>query len=129
MKPAQKPMEPRAAHKSQWREVTGVVLQSEVDCSEYYEPIVKYTYEVDGVTYQGDSIVKGLVGVNWKAPADRWVKRFPVGATVPVFVDSQNPRKCYLQLGWDPYFPIAAIFVSVIVAILIFGLFALVRAA
>jgi len=107
--------------KLQWREVTGVVLQSEVGYFDgYYEPIIKYEYKVDGVTYQGDSIVKGLVGVNWAAPAARWVKRFPAGANVQVFVDREDPEKCYLQLGWDPNFPIAAVFVGGIVCILLF---------
>ena len=123
MKPALERVRPQERRKPQWREVTGVVLQSEVCCDgEYFEPIVKYEYEVDGVKYQGDSIVKGLVAVNWASPADRWVKRFPVGATVPVFVDPQDPRKCFLQLGWDPYFPFAAIFVGAIVGIFIFVL-------
>jgi hypothetical protein len=112
--------------KLQWRQVAGVVTHSEVEyVSEYFQPIVKYRYEVDGVTYQGDSIVKGLVGVNWKAPAARWVKRFPVGAAVQVFVDPKDPRKCFLQIGWDPYFPFAVIFVCAVVAtiafVLIFG--------
>jgi hypothetical protein len=113
--------EPEAQRTSQWREVTGVVLYSQVEYwSEYYRPIVKYKYEVDGVTYQGESIVKGLIEVNWKAPAARWVKRFPVGATVPVFVDPLDPRKCFLQLGRDSYFPFAVAFVGVIIAVLVY---------
>jgi len=112
---------PKEQRKSQWREVPGVVLYSQVEySSEYYRPVVKYKYEVDGLMYQGDSIVKGLVGVNWKAPAERWVRRFPVGAPVRVFVDSLDPRKCFLQLGWDPYFPFAVAFVAIIVAILVY---------
>lgn len=106
---------------SQWREVVGVVLSSQVEYwGEYFRPIVKYKYEVDGVTYQGESIVKGLVEVNWRAPADRWVKRFPVGATVKVFVDPNDPKQCYLQLGRDPLFPLAVAFVGTLVAILIY---------
>jgi hypothetical protein len=123
MNAALKPVKPREQRKSQWREVPGVVLLSEVRHSdEYYEPIVRYEYEVDGVTYQSESIVKGLVGVNWKAPAARWVRRFPAGAAVSVFVDSQEPAKCFLQLGWDPLFPYAVAFFGAIIGLFIYVL-------
>jgi hypothetical protein len=105
---------------SPWRQVTGVILYSDVEyVDDYFQPVVKYRYEVDGVSYEGDSIVKGLVSINWRGPARRWANRFPVGDTVPVFVDVADPRKCFLQLGWDPYFPVVVTIVSVVAVVII----------
>jgi len=120
MKEAVKPQTPPDQRDSRWREVPGVILLSEVRRNaKYYVPLVRYEYKVDGVTYQSESIVKGLVGVNWRAPAARWVRRFPAGEAITVFVDPKEPGKCFLQLGWDPVFPFAVAFCSAIVGILI----------
>lgn len=55
---------------------------------------VAYEFTVDGKTIQGDRISIGL------APAERvdqTLKRYRVGAEVPVYYDPENPRDCVLE--------------------------------
>jgi len=55
---------------------------------------VAYEFTVDGKTIHGDRISIGL------APAERvdeTLKRYRVGAEVPVYYDPQNPRDCVLE--------------------------------
>jgi hypothetical protein len=84
--------------KARWREVPGTILRSEVRFDwEDYRPVVEYQYEVDGVSYRGDTIVVGpLITFNWKGPATRLIERFPVGTAVTVYVDPANPRRASL---------------------------------
>jgi hypothetical protein len=91
---------------------------------EDYRPVIEYTYEVDGVTYIGSTIVSGLITFNWKGPATRLIKRFPVEARVPVFVDPANPRRAALQPGMDKNLPVILIcvigFLLLLVCVAIF---------
>jgi hypothetical protein len=111
---------------SPWREVSGVITRSEVVFrGSHYEPVVEYKYEVDGVTYRGDTIARGLITFNWKGPAARLVEKFPVGASVPVFVDSKYPRRAALQRHVDSNLPLFLIcffgVVMLVVLLLVFG--------
>ena len=108
-----------------WREVTGTILKSEVRFDwEDYLPVVEYQYEVDGVSYRGNTIVIGpLIQFNWKGPATRVIERFPVGASVTVYVDPTNPRRAVLQPSVDRNLPLFlitfGIFALIVVAILL----------
>jgi hypothetical protein len=106
---------------ARWREVAGVITKSEVEfCGDDYRPVVEYTYEVDGVTYRGDTIARGLVTFNWKGPATRVIEKFPVGARVPVFVDPKYPRQSALHPRVDKNLPLfLACFVGVLVLIIL----------
>ena len=111
---------------SRWREVPGVITRSEVEFNgEAYWPVVEYTYVVDGVTYKGDTIVRGLITFNWKGPAARMIESFPVGATVPVYIDPKYPRQSALRPGVDKNLPVFLIFfvgfVVLLILLLVFG--------
>ena len=105
--------------KARWREVTGTILKSEVKFDwEDYRPVVEYQYEVDGVSYRGDTIVVGpLVQFNWKGPAARVIERFPIGASVTVYVDAANPRRASLQPGVDRNLPLFLITIGIVALI------------
>ena len=103
--------------KARWREVRGTILRSEVKFDwEFYTPVVEYQYDVDGVSYRGDTIVLGpLIQFNWKGPATRLIARFPVGASVTVYVDPAYPRRATLQPSVDRNLPLFLIFFGIIV--------------
>jgi hypothetical protein len=105
--------------KVRWREVTGTILKSEVKFDwEFYQPVVEYQYEVDGISYRGDTIVLGpLIQFNWKGPAIRLVERFPVGASVTVYVDPAYPRRASLQPSVDRNLPMLLISFGIVVVI------------
>jgi hypothetical protein len=115
-------MNPESSRESKWRQVLGVITKSEVELvRENYRPIVEYTYEVDGITYKGDTIAKGLITFNWSGPANRMVNRFPVGAQVTVYVDRKNPRHAVLQPGIDKKLPIFLVVFLGILMLIIFS--------
>ena len=93
--------------KARWREVPGTIVKSEVKFDwDDYRPIVEYQYEVDGVSYRGDAITVGpMVLFNWKSPATRVIQRFPLGASVTVYVDAANPQRAFLQPSVDRNLP------------------------
>jgi hypothetical protein len=107
--------------KARWREVTGTILKSEVNFDwEDYRPVVEYQYEVDGVSYRGDTIAVGpLVQFNWKGPATRVIERFPVGASVTVYVDPANPRRASLQPSVDRNLPLFLITIGIFALIFV----------
>jgi hypothetical protein len=117
---------PSSPSTPRWREVPGVITKSEVEFrGDDYRPVVEYTYVVDGVTYKGDTIARGLITLNWKEPAAHVVEGFPVGATVPVYVESQYPRHSALRPHVDKNLSVFLIcFVGLLVLfvlLLIFG--------
>jgi hypothetical protein len=95
---------------SRWREVPGVITKAEVE---------------DGVTYKGDTIARGLITFNWRGPAERMIESFPLGATVPVYVDPRYPRQSALHPRVDKNLPVFLIcfvgFVAVFILLLAFG--------
>ena len=88
-----------------------------------YQPVVEYTYEVDGVTYSGNTVARGLITFNWNGPAKRIVARFPVGTKVTVFIDPTNPRRAALQQNVDRNLPT---FVLVFTGLLVLFVFLIV---
>ncbi|MCK6538670.1 MAG: DUF3592 domain-containing protein [Anaerolineales bacterium] len=93
-------MRTRMAAVSQWHSTIGTVLNSHLerrssdDGSTNY-PVVQYSYQVGGQTYQSAKLAPGPeVG---GTGAGRVVARYPVGAQVMVFYDPQNPSDAVLE--------------------------------
>ena len=66
----------------------------------WYSPYVRYTYTVEGKTFEGSSIGRSVDRVDMDKPlADRILKRYPAGAKVSAFVDPADPSKAHLEVG------------------------------
>lgn len=83
-----------------WSSAMGTVLASYLerrhsnDGSTNY-PVVQYSYQVGGQTYQGAKIAPGMeVG---GTGAGRVVEKYPEGAQVMVFYDPNNPSDAVLE--------------------------------
>lgn len=83
-----------------WSSTMGTVLASYLerrhsnDGSTNY-PVVQYSYQVGGQTYQGAKIAPGMeVG---GTGAGKVVNRYPEGAQVMVFYDPNNPSDAVLE--------------------------------
>lgn len=83
-----------------WASTMGTVLasylerRSSSDGSTNY-PVVQYSYQVGGQMYQGAKIAPGMdVG---GTGAGKVVNRYPQGAQVMVFYDSNNPSDAVLE--------------------------------
>ncbi len=89
---------------SNWPTTEGKILESKMEKGtsgtgsnrtiQWY-PTVKYRYEVDASTYEGDRIIFGSSAELPSATLDR----YPVGATVKVFYNPDNPETAVLQTG------------------------------
>lgn len=73
----------------------------------YYVPIVVYAYEVGGVAYQNDVVWAGLAPdeeSGTEVGAESVIAEYPVGASVQVFYDPDDPQDSVLRAesgaGW-----------------------------
>jgi hypothetical protein len=116
---------------SAWPTTTGVVNESSVKGSEgrrrpSYRLELRYSYEVDGQSYDGDQAQFGPTRVTEKLPIETLAKRYPQGAQVTVHYDPDDPSTSVLdtsdemarQMDWRIWYLAAAPFlVSVAVAL------------
>lgn len=93
-------MRRRMATVSQWPSTMGTVIasylerRSSSDGSTNY-PVVQYSYQVGGRTYQSSKLAPGPeVG---GTGAGKVVARYPAGAQVMVFYDPNNPAEAVLE--------------------------------
>jgi len=104
-----KDMVAEARESENWPSVTGSVVASEissyVDRSEgktqtMYSAYVEAVYEVDGARYTTTSVdLAGSSSTSVRSLAGRQVDRFPVGASVPVYYDPNDPGRGVLTPG------------------------------
>jgi hypothetical protein len=64
---------------------------------ELFAAEVRYTYEVDGVIRQGETIHLNREPSASRARAERLARRYPEGATVRVFYDPGDPSRAVLE--------------------------------
>jgi hypothetical protein len=58
-------------------------------------PVVQYSYQVNGMMYQGQKIAPGMEAGG--TGAGKVVERYPAGAQVMVFYDPNNPADAVLE--------------------------------
>lgn len=100
----------KASASSGWPSTQGEVVVSMVDKTTQttnsnvkwiYQPILKYDYEIDGVAYSGDRIRFTSFSISHKKEhkAKREISAYPVGKSVQVFYNPQNPSDSVLETG------------------------------
>lgn len=87
-----------------WQSTTGMVLMSSVQSrtsgrSHSVYPVVVYQYNVNGKTYQSQTIKAGeqFMSVRISGQAQETVARYPIGATVTVYYNPANPAESALE--------------------------------
>lgn len=91
-----------------WPQTAGTVVRAGVDNVQnqhiatrgpkHYEPVVEFTYEVDGTTHNGSN--RHLTWPMTKRQATERISEYSVGDTLGVYVDPQHPTQ--LALDNDP---------------------------
>lgn len=81
-----------------WPSVPGQVLESRVDDAhlEMVKPVLRYRYEVAGTAYVGFRIAFSGYGTSRRA-LDDLIKPYPVGRSVRVYYDPQDPASAVLN--------------------------------
>ena len=90
-----------------WLPTTGTVTRSEVvheslggsaSTTRYYQPVIEYTYVVDGRDYQSNAIcVGGTLYSTLRGRAAKRCARYPSGMTVQLFYDPMAPASACLE--------------------------------
>jgi len=94
-------MRRKMAAVSQWPSTMGTITNSYIDWRSSSEsgqtayPVIQYSYQVSGQTYQSSKYAPGpeIGGTG----ANKVVARYPAGAQVMVFYDPQNPSDAVLE--------------------------------
>lgn len=93
-----------------WPSVEGRIVRSESvrmlytashGNSPMYGPEIEYEYEASGQQITGKNIKIGITGSSAtdKTYAERYLAKYPVGKTVPVFFDPSKPQDSILEPG------------------------------
>jgi len=100
-----------ASESAAWPATQGKIVLSTVKASNFYDrdssgtwqktfyfPNVQYEYSVMGKTYTGKRIAFGASrGFRSRAPAEKILERYPVGATVTVYYNPNDPADAVLE--------------------------------
>ena len=98
----------KAQQSLNWPGVTGKVLEARIieststdsdgGYTTMYRPYVQYEYEVGGTVYTGDKIGVGLVvSTSGSKKSQETVARYPMGSSVRVFVNPNDPADAVLE--------------------------------
>lgn len=94
----------RQTQAKNWPTVAGEVTRSEVESSTdsdgtTYRAEVSFRYEVNGQEHESDTWRFGAWGSSDSSEARDVVKRFPVGRTVDVYYNPDDPASAVLEVG------------------------------
>jgi hypothetical protein len=98
----------RAAAATRWMIVPGVVTRSEIaertgqsagTPYSYFDPLIAYTYSVGGRTRSGQRLRFGAVSARSRKAAEAMLAPYPVGATIDIHYDPDDPDESALEPG------------------------------
>ena len=102
-----------------WTQVNGRILSHDIEetsstdsdgrLDHHYDPKISYEYEVGGRTRQGTRLALETVSFGSRKKAQQYLDARPVGSTVPVFVNPDDPSDSVLTTKasgdwWVPVF-------------------------
>jgi hypothetical protein len=102
-----------ARRASKWPVARGRVIRSEVEedpsaesDSVTYKAAVTYTYEVNGLTYQGDRLTLGTMSSSPRGFALRTTAKYPVGSEIQVHYNPLKPAESVINpRSWTHLIP------------------------
>ena len=120
-----------ARSSSSWPSIAGAVIRSEVAKSSFrsrrggrisYQPVITYTYTVDGISYKSNRIKFGKTSSSFITSVQKIIDRYPFGSTVTVYYKPSNPNTSVLVPGFFSSFYFGFI---VSIGILLAGIYVL----
>lgn len=92
----------QAAQSVHWPRVSGTIIASAVGAcgkhNAYFVAEVHYTYTVQGRQFESGRIAFGPPGCGIRrGPAQSIVRQYPIGQTVTVYYDAEQPEQAALQ--------------------------------
>jgi hypothetical protein len=110
----------------QWPHTQGRVTSSSFmetwEAGHTYTPIIKYTYEVDGTTYEGDAYTFVEMRTEKKIAAEI-VDALPQGLPVKVYYDPSKPSRAVLLPKNDPQTGVFSFLLATVTVLTLAGIF------
>jgi len=99
-----------ARNSNNWPSVEGEIVSSSIGTRKggeggiYYEPLITYSYNVEGRDYQGNRVFIGHdlaydFGKKW---TEEKVSNYPIGTNMAVYYDPDSPELAVLEPGMNP---------------------------
>ncbi len=116
---------------ARWETTTGTVVKSEIGTtlsgtqgSSIQFPDVTYQYYVNGQTYFNNKVSQTMVRSSFGSIVQQTLNRYPVGSTVTVHYNADNPQDAYLEKGLGrstlPIILLVIIIVAISIAFVVF---------
>lgn len=106
----------------QWPATKGIILQAEAqkviqDDDESYEPVLSYSYEVDGIKRISSRITfnSRLISFKSRLEANAFLSKYPVNSEIIVRYDPQKPDEAVLIPGYEKSYLFSLVLVLVFV--------------
>jgi hypothetical protein len=97
-----------------WQPVSGRVVSSSVsdftgkDGAHSYRPMVVFAYSVGALRLMSNRISFRSLSTADRGAAETFVRKYPVGKTVQVYYDPQEPDRAVLEPAGNPWLPLLA---------------------
>jgi hypothetical protein len=87
-----------AQNESDWARSSGVILATQITNShEGYVPRIEYEYTFDGTRFVCGKFRSVIMTSSSRNPSKRVIERYPIGASVTVYVNPNNPADAVLE--------------------------------
>ena len=89
----------KATEAKSWPVTTGTVTSSELKGGTKYYPSVTYTYTVDSVVYNSNSISNINFSTKNRSVVEEFLKKYSLGSEIKVFYNDSEPSDALLEPG------------------------------
>jgi hypothetical protein len=95
---------------TKWAKAQGKMVSGHIESGEsydqssssyqtYYQPVVTYQYEVNGVEYTGTRVTQGAFQYGSSGDVQKFLADHPIGSPITVYYDPANPADSILEKG------------------------------
>jgi hypothetical protein len=109
-----------AAEAKRWPVTIGTITDSEVGGAMKYYPSVNYTYTIDTVVYNSNSISNMNFYSKSRSVVEDFLKKYPLGSEIKVSYNPADPSRALLQPGINTGHIILLVFGIIVFAIPVF---------
>jgi hypothetical protein len=89
----------KAADAKSWPVTSGLVTGSDVAGTIKYYPSISYTYTVDSVVYNSNSISNINFNTKNRSVVEEFLKKYPLGTKIKVYYNGSEPSRALLEPG------------------------------
>lgn len=109
-----------------WPAVSGTIIGAEIrvtpdsDQRSFYEAVVRYAYTVQGWRYEASQADMTLVSSS-RDLAQAVIARYPVGSSVSVYYDPQEPQRALIDRSIRPHHLVGLLLAGLVIPLLLAG--------